>query len=83
VISYKVARTTTAACGFWPIAPAPASGPHRRAVRWLGEFPREGLSTGATNTLDAIQTIFRPTAAEAELRAQIAGLPPIARSKPS
>ena len=61
------------------ITPAPASGPHRRAVKWLGEFPREGLSTGATNTLGAIQTIFRPTAAEAELRAQIAGLSPIAR----
>ena len=26
------------------ITPAPASGPHRRAVKWLGEFPREGLS---------------------------------------
>jgi hypothetical protein len=63
------------------IAPAPASGPHRRTVKWLGEFPREGLSTGATNTLGAIQTIFRPTAAEAELRAQIAGLPPIDRPK--
>jgi hypothetical protein len=61
------------------IMPTPASGPHRRAVKWLGEFPREGLSTAATNTLGAIQTIFRPTAAEAELRAQIAGLAPIAR----
>jgi hypothetical protein len=64
------------------IASAPASGPHRRAVKWLGEFPREGLSTGATNTLGAIQTIFRPTAAEAELRAQIAGLPPIGGPEP-
>jgi hypothetical protein len=61
------------------IAPAPASGPHRHAVKWLGEFPREGLSKTATNTLGAIQTIFRPTAAEAELRAQIAGLSPVPR----
>lgn len=60
------------------ITPAPASGPHRRAVKWLGEFPREGLSAPVTNTLGAIQTIFRPTAVEAELRAQIAGLAPIA-----
>jgi hypothetical protein len=61
------------------IAPAPASGPHRHAVKWLGEFPREGLSQTATNTLGAIQTIFRPPAAEAELRAQIAGLSPVPR----
>jgi hypothetical protein len=46
-------------------------------VKWLGEFPRQELTTAATNTLGAIQTIFRPTAAEAELRAQIAGLPPV------
>jgi hypothetical protein len=64
---------------YWHITPAPASGPHRRAVKWLGEFPGEGLSTAATNTLGAIQTIFRPTAAEAELRAQIAGLSPVTR----
>ena len=63
------------------VTPAPASGPHRRAVKWLGEFPREGLSTAATNTLGAVQTIFRPTAPEAELRAQIAGLSPVARPK--
>jgi hypothetical protein len=52
-------------------------------VKWLGEFPREELSTGATNTLGAIQTIFRPTAAEAELRAQIAGLSSTARPEPA
>ena len=77
--SYLVSQVTGP---YRHIASAPTSGPHRRAVKWLGEFPREGLSTGATNTLGAIQTIFRPTAAEAELRAQIAGLPPIDRPEP-
>jgi predicted Mrr-cat superfamily restriction endonuclease len=60
------------------VAPPPRSGSHRRPVTWLGVFPREGLSAAGTNTLGAIQTIFRPTAVEAELRALIAGLSPIA-----
>jgi hypothetical protein len=52
------------------------SGPHRRPVRWEGEFTREGLSEGAVNTLGAIQTVFRPTVVEAELRALLTDLSP-------
>lgn len=59
------------------VTPPPRSGPHHRAVTWLGQFPRESLSASATNTLGAIQTIFRPTAVEAELRGLITGLAPI------
>jgi restriction system protein len=56
------------------ITPVPRSGPHRRAMKWLGDVARDSLSTSATNSLGSIQTIFRPTTAEAELRARIAGL---------
>lgn len=59
------------------IAPPPHSGPHSRPVTWLGQFPRDSLSASAANTLGAIQTIFRPTAVEAELRGLITGLSPI------
>ena len=55
----------------------PPSGPHRRRVRWLGTFPRSQLSPEATNTLGAIQTVFRPTAAEAEVRALMTRLDPL------
>jgi hypothetical protein len=58
------------------VDPPPRSGPHRRSVRWLGEFPREDLSESATNTLGAIQTVFRPTAIEAELRSFLTRLSP-------
>jgi hypothetical protein len=74
--SYLVGQVTGP---YMHVAPPPRSGSHRRTVTWLGAFPREGLSGAATNTLGAIQTIFRPTAVEAELRALIAGLSPIAQ----
>jgi hypothetical protein len=73
--SYLVGRVTGP---YSHVALPPQSGPHRRSVTWLGMFPREGLSAAATNTLGAIQTIFRPTAVEAELRGLITGLSPIA-----
>ena len=55
----------------------PPSGPHRRRVRWLGTFPRSQLNPEATNTLGAIQTVFRPTAVEAEVRALMTRLDPL------
>ena len=55
----------------------PPSGPHRRRVQWLGTFPRSQLSPEATNTLGAIQTVFRPTAVEAEVRALMTRLDPL------
>lgn len=51
-----------------------APGHHQRAVEWLGTFDREVISPSASNTLGAIQTIFRPTAVEAELRSLITKL---------
>ncbi len=59
------------------VDPAPPSGHHQRAVKWLGSFPREDLSPEAVNTLGAIQTIFRATAVEAELRSLITQLSPL------
>ncbi len=59
------------------VTPPPNSGPHRRSVNWLGEFPRDSLSPAAANTLGGQLTIFRPTAVEAELRGLITGLSPI------
>lgn len=56
------------------VAPPPPSGPHRRKVMWLGEFPRDSLSGRTISTMGSIQTIFRPTAAEGELRELIAEL---------
>lgn len=55
----------------------PPPGPHRRRVQWLGTFPRSQLSPEATNTLGAIQTVFRPTAVEAEVRALMTRLDPL------
>lgn len=55
----------------------PPAGPHRRRVRWLGTFARSQLSSEATNTLGAIQTVFRPTAVEAEVRALMTRLDPL------
>ncbi len=56
------------------IAPSPPSGSHRRQVKWRGQFSRDSLSGNILSTMGAIQTIFRPTAAEAELRGLIADL---------
>jgi hypothetical protein len=58
------------------LAPYPPSGPHRRSVRWLGEFHRDLLSREGVNTLGAIQTIFRPTKVEAEIRNLLTHLRP-------
>jgi hypothetical protein len=65
------------------VVDAPALGHHQRSVEWLGTFPRTDLSPSAINTLGAIQTIFRPTAVEAELRSLITDLKPITESGPS
>jgi hypothetical protein len=56
---------------------AGASGFHRRAVEWLGRFNKTELSKQATNTLGAIQTVFRPTAVAAELRTIFTALAPL------
>lgn len=61
----------------------PASGPHRRAVTWLGAIDRDELSPEAMNTLGAIQTVFRPAAVEAELRNLVTGLRPVDRTSPT
>lgn len=60
----------------------PASGPHRRAVTWLGRFLRADLDEPARRSLGAIQTIFRPTAVEAELRNLITSLLPLDAAPP-
>jgi hypothetical protein len=62
--------------GYTHASSYPPSGPHRRAVRWLGEFDRDALSPEGVNTLGAIQTIFRPTKVEAELRNLLTDLRP-------
>ncbi len=46
-------------------------------MKWLGRFAREDLSPGAVNTLGVIQTVFRPTAVEPELRSLITELSPL------
>lgn len=71
--SYLVGEITG---GYGNVVPYPPSGPHRRTVRWLGEFGRDALTKEAVNTLGAIQTVFRPTKVEAELRNLLADLPP-------
>ena len=71
--SYLVGEVTG---GYTHATPHPPSGPHRRAVRWLGEFDRDALSPDGVNTLGAIQTIFRPTKVEAELRNLLTDLRP-------
>jgi hypothetical protein len=58
-------------------------GSHRRAVTWLGAFGRDALSRDASNTMGAIQTVFRPGRAEAELRNLIASLAPVVADEPS
>jgi len=56
------------------VVAASASGHHHRDVEWLGKFSRDALSTAGTNTMGAIQTVFRPSAIDAELRALLTGL---------
>lgn len=56
---------------------APASGPHRRSVEWLGRFEKQALTQGAVNTLGAFLTVFRPNAVEAELRGLLTALEPL------
>jgi hypothetical protein len=63
--------------------PPTGSGHHQLPVRWDGAFPRTALSPGAKNTLGAIQTIFRPTAVEPELRNLLTALTPIHRTSPA
>jgi len=62
--------------GYTHMSPYPPSGPHRRPVRWLGEFEKDALSQEAINTLGAIQTVFRPSKVEAELRNLLTHLRP-------
>jgi pyruvate/2-oxoglutarate dehydrogenase complex dihydrolipoamide acyltransferase (E2) component len=62
--------------GYEHVSPYSPSGPHRRRVQWLGEFDREALSREAVNTLGAIQTVFRPSKVEAELRNLLTALQP-------
>ncbi|MCZ2857435.1 hypothetical protein [Blastococcus sp. VKM Ac-2987] len=64
------------------VADAPASGPHRRAVEWLGRFEKDALTRTAINTLGAFLTIFRPTAVEAELRGLLTALSPLEAQAP-
>lgn len=71
---YLVARITGP---YKHVSTAAASGPHHRAVEWLGSFPREALSQAATNTMGAISTVFRPTAVGAELRDLLTALTPL------
>lgn len=71
--SYLVGEVVS---GYTHLSPHPPSGPHRRSVRWLGEFDRDALSPEGVNTLGAIQTVFRPTKVEAELRNLLTDLAP-------
>jgi hypothetical protein len=64
------------------LAGAPASGPHRRSVEWLGRFEKDALSQGAVNTLGAFLTVFRPTAVVAELRGLLTALTPLDAETP-
>lgn len=77
---YLVGRVTGA---YRHVLPEPPSGHHQRPVEWLGTFQREGLSQEAINTLGAILTLFRPTKAEAELRALMTDLGAVDGSQPA
>jgi hypothetical protein len=70
---YLVGRITS---DYEYVSIPPASGHHRRAVVWLGTFDRKSLSRAGMNTLGAIQTVFRPTAIESELRTLLTALNP-------
>jgi predicted Mrr-cat superfamily restriction endonuclease len=56
------------------VSPYPPSGPHRRRVRWLGDFDRERLSPEAARTLGFPQALSRPSTSESELRELITAL---------
>jgi hypothetical protein len=71
---YLVARI---ASPYQHLQAADASGPHQRAVQWLGRFERESLSKDARHSLGSISTVFRPAAVEAELRDLLTALLPI------
>lgn len=77
---YLVGRVTSR---YRHVDPDPPSGHHQRTVQWLGSFDRDGLSQEAINTLGAIQTIFRPTKVEAELRTLLTDLRPVTQQAPS
>lgn len=52
--------------------------PHQRAVKWLGEVPRDQLSVKAKNSLGSISTLFLvPEHAAAEVSSILAGHSPI------
>jgi len=80
VRDYLVGRVTSP---YKYVVDASALGHHQRTVEWLGTFDREAVSPSAINTLGAIQTIFRPTAVEAELRSLITELKPVPASGPA
>jgi hypothetical protein len=71
---YLVARVTGP---YQHIPDAPLSGPHRRAVEWLGRFQRDDISEAAANTMGSLSTVFRPTAVEAEFRGFLTALEPL------
>ena len=77
---YLVGRITSS---YRHVVDAPPLGHHQRSVEWLGTFDREALSASAINTMGAIQTIFRPTAVEAELRSLITELKPVPAPGPA
>jgi len=79
VRDYLVGRVTGP---YRHVVDAPALGHHQRSVEWLGTFDKEALSPSANKTLGAIQTIFRPTAMEAELRSLITDLKPVGTDRP-
>ncbi|MCW2763514.1 MAG: hypothetical protein JWR85_3715 [Marmoricola sp.] len=77
---YLVARVT----GPYEYVPdAPPSGRHRRAVEWLGRFPRDDISEAAANTMGSLSTVFRPTAVEAEFRGLLTALTPLTPLTPT
>lgn len=80
VHDYLVGRVTSP---YTHVVNAPLFGHHQRSVVWLGTFNRDDLSPSARKTLGAIQTIFRPTAVEAELRSLITELKPVPVPGPS
>ena len=76
---YLVARITGL---YRHVAVPPDSGHHQRAVEWLGTFSRDALTPAATNTMGAIQTVFRPSAVDAELRGLLTALQPLEEAQP-
>jgi hypothetical protein len=79
VHDYLVGRVTSP---YKHVVDALALGHHQRAVEWLGTFDKEALTPSANKILGAIQTIFRPTAMEAELRSRTTDLKPVGTDRP-